>query len=389
MASTVLAAGLATGGCGGGASPATTAATTGSGASTATGSGGKTSSSASATSKTSTTGAGGSGGMDGSGGAEGSGSTSGAGGAVTAAKPVALASNVAGAVGLFVDGTTVYWSETGAGTGQGAIKSVPKGSAGSASPTTIASGLTGPQGIWVDGGYVYWADQDGQYGSIDRAPTGGGAVELISSSSDNATEVVVADGALYSNWIAEGVIARLATSAITGASIVPPVFAATAPATHLTTDGANLIWVEQGMNSQSNQPTNSIVFAPLGTTATRSFLYNTVDNHTIDAISCDATTVYFTEFDGANVTVSSIALTVGNGSTTTIATLSGTDSQGIGSDGANVFYTELAGGKVVSSANEPTAVTGQSKPSRIVVEAHAIYWIDSATSGGSVMKLAR
>jgi hypothetical protein len=316
----------------------------------------------------------------------GTGGTGGAGGAA-AAKPVVLASTLPGPVDLFVDDTTVYWSETGAGPGQGFILSVPKDSNGIVPPTVIASGIDGPQGIWVDGGYVYWADRSGQYGSINRAPATGGAVELISLSADNATEVVVADGALYSNWIAEGVIARLETSAITGSDIVPPVFAATSPATHLATDGANLIWVQQGINSLTHAPTNSIVFSPLGTTAIRNFLFNTEDNHTIDAIAGDGINVYFTDSDGTNVSVHSIALTSGDGSNTTIATLSGTDSQGVGPDGANVFYTELDTGEVASSANHPGTVTGQKRPSRIVVEPTALYWIDAAASGGSVMKL--
>jgi hypothetical protein len=382
MASSVLAASLATGGCGGG----------GTVASSAEGTGGTSSSSTNATTGPgsttgSTTGSTGStGGTGATTGTGGTGATTGTGGS-TAAAPVALASNVAGPVDLFVDATTVYWSETGAGAGQGAIKSVPKGSTGSASPTVLASGIDGPAGIWVDSGYVYWADHAGQYGSINRVPVAGGATELISTSADNATEVVVADGALYSNWMAEGVIARLETSAITGSAIVPPVFAAMASATHLATDGANLIWVQERMTG--SQPYNSIVFAPLGTTATPSNLYNTVFNHTIDAISGDGTSVYFTESDGTNVTVRSIALTSGNGANTTIATLSGTDSQGIGSDGMNVFYTELGAGKVVSSENTPFTVTGQQSPSRIVVEADALYWVDAATSGGSVMRLAR
>jgi hypothetical protein len=325
------------------------------------------------------------------------GETGGAGGTTTsttssttapAPDPVTLAANLVNPRGMFVAPTDVYWSEWGSSSGQGAIKSVAKD--GSGSPKTIVSGLTSPEGIWVDGGYVYWTDKGGQNGSrVARVALGGGAVEVLFASADDAKEVVVAKGNLYYNGTAEGVIVHIVTSSIGTVSPSITVFATLQNnAGHLTSDGTNLIWTYADTTSS---PTG-IRFQLLGTsatTATAANVYSTKSSaQSIDALATDSAKIYFTEYDGTNTTVYSIALGA-QGAPQVIATLPNTDSAGIAVDGSNVFYTEYDTGEIASPQGLPAPVSSQSHPTRITVESNAIYWMNWGNPNGAIMRLAR
>jgi hypothetical protein len=206
-------------------------------------------------------------------------------------------------------------------------------------------------------------------------------VEVVSHHADNATEVLVAGGDLYYNATAEALIDRVATSTISTSPQVS-LFATGQTANHLVTDGLHLIWV------QSVEPA-SIAFALLGAKAEVRYAYEAAAAHTIDALATDGTNVYFCESDGSGVAIRSVALASPPSGAHTLATISATDSRGIAVDGNNVIYTEYDADRIVSTLGTPSPITGQSKPTRIVVQPDAVYWIDSSNPSGTVMKLIR
>jgi hypothetical protein len=103
---------------------------------------------------------------------------------VTGGTVTTIASGLEGVNDLYLDATTIYWTEFSmANSLAGSIKSAPK--SGGAAPTVLATGTPTPGfdvffpgGLAVDSTYVYWTEGVGG-GAIRRVPKAGGAVTDI------------------------------------------------------------------------------------------------------------------------------------------------------------------------------------------------------------------
>jgi hypothetical protein len=108
-----------------------------------------------------------------------------AGGAITT-----LASGQMKPYSVVIDGSGIYWYA-------GGVFALPTGQS---TPVMLASGATGTPPIAVGGGYVYWytsTDPSNTYsqGTLQRVPTGGGAVETVATQ-QSAFALAVAPGVL-------------------------------------------------------------------------------------------------------------------------------------------------------------------------------------------------
>ncbi len=90
------------------------------------------------------------------------------------------------------DGHTVYWTELGVATGQGAVyASEPDGGV-----RTLATAQSTPQSIALYGGYVYWANTND--GTVRRAATAPpSAVEPVASGLTSPIAVAVDESGIY------------------------------------------------------------------------------------------------------------------------------------------------------------------------------------------------
>ena len=91
---------------------------------------------------------------------------------VTGGAPAVLASGQNDPVGVVVNGGTVYWADSGAGT----IMAVP---VTGGTPTVLASGQNDPAYVAVDNGTVYWADSSA--GTVMAVPATGGSPTVVAT----------------------------------------------------------------------------------------------------------------------------------------------------------------------------------------------------------------
>jgi hypothetical protein len=90
---------------------------------------------------------------------------------------------------------TVYWSDFGDGTADGAIMSLPLAGG---TPATVASSITTPQGVAADGTYVFWAETGATPPQVVRRPVGGGTTSsILTGTSSTPTAVAVGGGMVY------------------------------------------------------------------------------------------------------------------------------------------------------------------------------------------------
>jgi hypothetical protein len=294
---------------------------------------------------------------------------------------VTLATGVKYLGGIAANGTdVVFTSDDAAGgnlNGTGTIFSVP---VGGGTPIAIASNMDQGGLVTMDGTNAYWAGPDN--GTIFKAPlTGGdgGADTLVGNLDDDPIDVAIDSTYVY--WAGSTTIQKVP---IAGG-------AKTILAKNLTLAGVfQQPCVAVNASGVYASTATAILSVPLagGTPITLA------SNQNPNAITADATNVYWTNLPQGNQpggsTVMKVAAT-GGGTPVTLVTLTGSAvPAGIAVDATNVYWIEglgnvrkvpIAGGSPVTLAPAPEL------PGGIAVDATNVYWTDTAT--GNVYKTAK
>jgi hypothetical protein len=325
-----------------------------------------------------------SGGSSGAGGGSSGGSSSG-GSSSGGESPVVLLANGKNVGGIAANGTDVVFTSTydalGNLTGSGAILSIsPDGG----TPVAIASNADQSGLVAMDGTNAYWAGPDD--GTILKAPlTGGdgGAETLVQNLVDDPLDVVADSTYVY--WA--------------GTTTVQKVAIAGGPKTILAKDLALA-----GVFQQPCVAVNATaVFASTATTILSVPLEpdagaptTLVSNQSPNAITADATNVYWTNLPSSNQdggaagpAVMKVVATGGN-PVTLVALASGTLPTAIAVDATTVYWIEALGSvrKVAIAGGPPVTLAGAPEnPGGIAVDATSVYWTDTAT--GDVYKTAK
>jgi hypothetical protein len=124
----------------------------------------------------------------------------------------AVASNRPNPTSVLADGIGVVWSETGLGDAGGAVMVASQDGGVSA----LVSGRGAPVAVAEYGGYVYWLDDQAKT-VLRTSRSGGGAVEQIANTDDNAFALVVDATGVY--WAAAGLTNP--TGSVAHAPLVP------------------------------------------------------------------------------------------------------------------------------------------------------------------------
>jgi hypothetical protein len=107
---------------------------------------------------------------------------------------ITLASGQADPIGIAIDTTSVYWTNSAGSAPNGAVMKV---ALNGGTPTTLASGQSDPKGITVNATSIYWTNTSGEgdgNGTVMNMPLDGGAITTLASVPPNDPYGVVLGG---------------------------------------------------------------------------------------------------------------------------------------------------------------------------------------------------
>jgi hypothetical protein len=126
------------------------------------------------------------------------------------AKILTAATNAAGAYGIAVNATTIFFTaqnNTGTAT---SVESLPLAGG---NPTVLAPGQLQATGIAIDGTNIYWTDWDPNSGTVSSMPlptgSGPGAITVLAKSSDEPLAIAVDATGIYYTAAGGGRVWRL------------------------------------------------------------------------------------------------------------------------------------------------------------------------------------
>jgi hypothetical protein len=286
---------------------------------------------------------------------------------------VAIASGLSVPSYLAVDSTNVYWTdEVGA--------TVNKAPTGGGAVTTLAAGGDSFEGLGVDATSVYWTTHT----TVSRVATAGGTPALLDPHTVNASGLALDSSSVYF-FEDEGVLNRVALQ-----GGIPGQLAVVQIPQSLAVDASNVYWTQYPEDGPSGVTGNVMQMPKAGGPQTV-----LASGHRLGSIAVDATSVYWVDFDGSAVN----RVPIGGGDTVTLAT--GSMGDAIVVDGVSVYYWITDSGSAVGvltkipiAGGEPTTLaSGVQGPGAIAVDATSVYWIagagvppSAAQAAGSVMK---
>lgn len=296
---------------------------------------------------------------------------------------VTVADNEPSPQGLAVDGTNVYWTNTG---GSGDVEKCPLSSCTNGG-TVLASGLSSPNAVLSAGGHAYWTN----FGSstLQRCAVGGcnetaTTVATMTPASSGFGRLAADDTTLF---FTDGGNGKVHACPLTGCPGGPAVLATAQPNPWgIAVDDTRVYWVND------NVGTGSVESCPKtgcgGSNALRITLASAQSSPRTIAI--DATHVYWaTQADG---TVKRCAKTGCNDQPQTLASAL-LNPHGVAVDEAFVYFTERGTANAIKKVPKAGGGTilvadAQSSPFNVVVDDKAIYWTNWVLSG-SIRKVAK
>jgi hypothetical protein len=111
---------------------------------------------------------------------------------------------------IALDGVSVYWANGGSG----AYGSIVKAPLGGGAPETLAGSLTMPVSLVVGGGRLYWFESGPTLGIVHQGINGGAVGALVTGPSSTASDLVIDSADLY--WIVDTGGATVQEAALAG-----------------------------------------------------------------------------------------------------------------------------------------------------------------------------
>jgi hypothetical protein len=318
-------------------------------------------------------------------------------GGVCGPSPLQLAAALS-PVAIAVDQTNVYFTSQGAPsqpTTMGTVSSVPI--AGGA-VTVLAPGRDKPSSVAVDGTSVYWLDSgsQGSSGALCKVPIGGGNVTTLASGLNNPVAVTVdathayftssagtslgPNGDVYDSAISKVPLSGGSVTVLASTDVYTP--------SAIAVDATSVYWIDSGDRSSLHGGVFQIPIVG-GTVVTldSTQFYGA-------GLAIDSANVYFTTTRGLSK-VSKLG-----GGTFPIAALPNEGPVALAIDSTNLFFTaSVAPSNSCTSSEQGTVsrsalgsgsiaqVATAASPGALVVDATNIYWTDA--SGSGVFKLTK
>ena len=274
--------------------------------------------------------------------------------------PVTIATSQPGALGVAVDGTNAYWTNSYFGPDAGVFKAPLDGG----SPVPLALGLSSPRSIAVDATSAYYADSSGGVFKVGLA--GGTPVKLSPPGSSTPFGLAIDATNVYWTDPNNGLVMK---ALLDGG----------APAPIATGDDPRALAIDGSFAYFTAGAAGKVTKVPLDGGSPVSLAK---DQAYPSAVAVDSTSAYWTnQQDG---TVMQVAL---DGGAPRALFDAGTDLRGIATDGAAVYWTDAQGQVMkIPLDGGPAALVadGQNTPQGIALDQTCVYWTN--TDGGTVRK---
>jgi hypothetical protein len=264
---------------------------------------------------------------------------------------------------------------------------------GQCGPVTLASTLQGPGSIMVDGTNVYWLDTGTGHTQVQYCPLAGcggtpGVLAVSSAASSYSGQLGALAVTSTSVYFADDA-GQIEVAPITGGSGTATVFSALGDSvSYVVASTTDVYW--------ANEDTEDVEGCALGTScATATSIANvSTDDIEPEGVAVSGSTVYWgaVDFDTETVSIQSAPTT--SGTVTTLCTLSGVSSvvKDVLIVGGNLYFTSPGTAVHVCSLSSPGAAAAvyfadKNAPTGLATDGTNLYWTENETAG-AILKCA-